>query len=467
MLDIIMMTWRKRIKYPELIGLIVAATATRLWNLFTPNAIVFDEVYFKAFAGHYLDGRYFFDIHPPLAKLIFAGWAKILGISADTLLNHAPLLLRIIPALAGIAIIPLFWGILRRLGVSRKFAFIGALALVFENALVVESRFILMDSLLLMFGLAAIYLYLTYQQTRSNWRWLWIILAAICAGSTMSIKWTGLTILALLGVLWVGDFINNWREWRKRLIELGILVVIPFLIYAGSFWLHFALLPKSGDGDAFMSNTFQSQLIGNPNYNQNTHTSIASRFVELNIEMFRANQTLTATHPYSSQWFTWPLETRPIYYWQGDTLSNGKQGNIYLLGNPVVWWGVVFGAIIGIFTLIIARIKLSKKAQLSLSFLLIAYLFNFMPFMAVSRVMFLYHYFLAFIFSLAAVCVLWDSISDSLVAEGAISRKSLWRVLGVLMSIIILSFIYFSPLTYGTPMSPADLQAHMWLKSWR
>jgi dolichyl-phosphate-mannose-protein mannosyltransferase len=467
MLDIMNILWRKLTKYPELIIIILVALLTRFWELFTPNAVVFDEVYFKAFAGHYLDGRYFFDIHPPLAKLIFAGWAHILGLSASSLTDGTAVALRVIPAFAGVMIIPIFWGILRRLGTSRRFAFLGTLALLLDSALIVESRFILMDSLLLMFGLGAIYCYLVFQQKRTNWRWLWIILAASSAGAALSIKWTGMTALALLLLLWFGDLMSNLKKWPKRLLELGVLIIIPVLLYVGCFWIHLELLPHSGDGDAFMSTNFQATLIDNPNHYKNAHMTFAKRFIELNHEMLSASQTLTATHPYGSRWYTWPLEIRSVYYWQGEVMSDGKQGNIYLLGNPVVWWGVVIAVIAGILTLIIGHIKLPQRTQLGLSLLLIAYLINFVPFMAVTRVMFLYHYFYSFIFSLAAVCVLWDSITTILVSEGQLTRRTLLRSLGLVSLVIILGFLYFAPLTYGTPLSPSELQAHMWLRSWR
>ena len=467
MLEDMKATWQRLTKYPELIALITVATATRLWDLFTPSAVVFDEVYFKAFAGHYLDGHYFFDIHPPLAKLIFAGWAHLLCLTAGNLLDGNAVALRVIPAVAGILIIPLFWGILRRLGTSRRFAFIGTLALTCENALLVESRFVLMDSLLLMCGLAAIYFYLVFQQTISRWRWLWLALAAVSAGAAASIKWTGLTALALLTLMCLGDLMSDLRSWTKRLFELAVLILVPIIIYVGSFWLHFALLPASGDGDAFMSTKFQATLVDSPNYDNHAHLSFANRFIELNREMFSASQTLTATHPYGSRWYTWPLEVRPIYYWQGDTQPNGRQGNIYLLGNPIVWWGIVLAGIAGILTLVLRRIKLSQQSQLAISLLLIAYLMNFVPFMAVTRVMFLYHYFFSFIFSLAAVCLLWDSISVIMVKQSVITRQTLLWSLGAVAAAIIVGFVYFAPLSYGTPLSPSDLQAHMWLKSWR
>ena len=38
-----------------------------------PNETVFDEVHFGKFVSGYYTGEYFFDIHPPLGKLIITG----------------------------------------------------------------------------------------------------------------------------------------------------------------------------------------------------------------------------------------------------------------------------------------------------------------------------------------------------------------------------------------------------------
>ena len=49
--------------------------------------------------------------------------------------------------------------------------------------------------------------------------------------------------------------------------------------------------------------------------------------------MIRENVRLAATHPDASAPWTWPLMKVAPYFWQGEGAS------IYLVGNPVVWWG--------------------------------------------------------------------------------------------------------------------------------
>ncbi len=452
--------------HPELVGLIVAAFATRIWTLFTPNAVVFDEVYFKAFAAHYLDPRYYFDIHPPLGKLLLGGLAHLLHLSPDAMISGTALPLRFLPAAAGILLIPLVWAILRRLGASRPFAFLGAFLVLADNALLTESRFILMDSTLLLFGLGAVYLYLVARDSQTRRHWLWFALAALSAGAAVSIKWTGLNALGIIGLVWLWDQRGRVASWRKRLGELAILAILPLAVYMGAFWVHFQLLPHSGDGDAFMTPQFQATLVGNPNYNPNTHLRFLYKFEQLNIEMYQANKTLTATHPYGSHWYTWPLELRPIYYWEGSQYQNGAQGNIYLLGNPIIWWGVWIAIIAGLCYSWFSRRKLRPATVSALALAFAAYFINLLPFVGVARVMFLYHYFFSFIFSLIFAVMLWNDLatgSDGHQLESPAHRQ----VFAAVLAIVALGFLFFAPLTYGWLLSPTGLQARMWLHSWR
>lgn len=454
---------------PELLALTLAAVVTRLWGVFTPNAVIFDEVYFKAFAGHYLDHHYFFDIHPPLVKLLLAGWAALMHLpAADLISTTTPTVgLRILPAIAGILIIPLFWALLRRFGASRPFAFLGAFALLLDNALLVESRLAVMDSLLLLFGLACIYFYLIARRTTSHWYWLWVSLAAAAGGAAVSTKWTGATALGLVGLMWLADLRFRRPSLRRALGGLAIGILVPLAIYVGSFAAHFALLPQSGDGDAFMTPNFQATLKGSSYYDPTVRFGFVDKFVELNREMFTANQTLTAGHPYGSRWYTWPLELRPIYYWQGQTQDDGRQGNIYLLGNPAVWWGILIAAAGGLAYARLQRIRLRSTTVAALSFLGVAYLVNFLPFVGVPRVMFLYHYFFSFIYSLAFVIILWNDLSADRNGKNSLATRPARRVYAGVLGLILLTFLYFAPLTYGTLLTTPTLNSHMWLRSWR
>jgi dolichyl-phosphate-mannose-protein mannosyltransferase len=55
--------------------LLALGLLTRFWLFGYPNTAVFDEVYFGKFVSAYYTHQYFFDIHPPLGKLLIAGFA--------------------------------------------------------------------------------------------------------------------------------------------------------------------------------------------------------------------------------------------------------------------------------------------------------------------------------------------------------------------------------------------------------
>lgn len=461
---LVVMKHRARL-YPELLLLFVLAILSRSWQLFKPNSVVFDEVYFKAFAGNYLDGRYFFDIHPPFGKLVLAGWAYICGLSGQVLANTTALPLRVVPAVFGILLIPIVWGIIRKLGGSRKAAFLGGFIILLDNTLLVESRFILTDTILLATGLGAIYTYLHIRKSSGPKYYAGLVLSVLLAAMSFSTKWTGLTALALICIMWAYDSRKNLLS-RSGIGQLLILGLVPFFFYFSLFAIHFKLLPASGEGDAFMSTRFQSTLVDNSNYNPETKMALPEKFIELNVAMFQANKTLTASHPYGSHWYSWPLELRPIYYWQGETLANGKQGNIYLLGNPMIWWGC-FAALLSGLIFFISRKSLRKKGSTKIVILLlIAYLMNYLPFVAVTRVMFLYHYFFSLIFSIILAVLLWDFMSSKLSQDDSKKKLLSGLYIGIIV-VICLAFIYFAPLSYGIPLSPTELQDRIWLQSWR
>jgi len=466
-------------RHPEVFILIGAALATRLWGLFTPAAVVFDEVYFKVYAGDYLKHSYYFDPHPPLGKLLLAGWAWLTHLDPSSLTGTGPVVaLRILPALAGAAIIPIFYAFLRQLGASRRIATLGATLLLLDNALLVESRFVLIDSMLIAFGLGAVTCFLAARRRSGRGRTTFVIAAALLAGLAASTKWTGLTALGLIGLIWTADQIfaarklrrDFLRDLRKRVLEGIALIFIPILVYLSVFWVHFSLLTTSGQGDAFMSPRFQSTLVGNQLYNPSVHMNFWDKFIDLNHAMSQSEETLkTATHPYGSKWSSWPIMYRSVYYWQGETLDDGTQGNIYLLGNPAVWWGILIIVAGGCLASSKALHRL-RNFRFALIMLGAGYLMNFLPFSRIVRVMFLYHYLFALIYSLAfAVLMLgaladWNTDGPTPWKFSSPVSKNLY--IGVL-TVALICFLYFAPLSYGFPLTPTELAQHMWLPSWR
>ncbi|MBW4061413.1 phospholipid carrier-dependent glycosyltransferase [Candidatus Saccharibacteria bacterium] len=457
--------------HPELILLTLAAFITRFWFVTKPNAVVFDEVYFKVYAGDYLTHSYYFDPHPPLGKELLGLWAWLSHQSGAILTSSAPGVdLRYLPAFAGALIIPVVYVLLRQLGGSRRIATLAALAVLADNALLVESRLVLIDSMLVLFGLGAVVAYLA-SRTRTGWRsYTFVALAAILGGMASSTKWTGISALGLIGLIWLYDLVKKHANLKQAAIRLAMIITIPTAVYLTVFAIHFATLTNSGQGDAFMPLRFQATLVGNPNYSPTAHESFIHKFIDLNVEMNAAEASLkTATHPYGSAWYTWPIESRPVYYWAGDALPNGNQGNIYLLGNPVVWWGtlIVLAVLGGQF---LAGRRIPRRWVFAIGLLSTAYLANWLPFSLIHRVMFLYHYLFALIYSIALA-----SLGLGLVSGWNLTSDHFWHFRSkasrngyiAALVLIVVGFVYFIPLSYGNPISPSSLVQHDWLKSWR
>lgn len=453
--------------YPEIWILTFLALVTRLWQLASPSALVFDEVYFRQFAASYLSHNFFFDIHPPLVKLIFAGIGALFHLSPEQVVSGDPgaLILRILPAVAGAALVPLMYIIVRQIGLSRQIAVLSAVLVLCDNALLVESRFVLMDSLLLLAGFSALSCYLKLRKTKGNHRWVWLVVLALLLGALVSTKWTGLAVATLITVAWLIDGVITHTRWQRLVGEVVVAFCIAATIYVSCFAVHFALLTHSGSGDAFMSEKFQSTLIGNASYNPISRMSFWDKFIETNKEMYTAQSSLDdVTHPYASRWYSWPLEVRPVYYWKGSTLSNGMQGNIYLLGNPAVWWLSAAGALLALLVWLVRPRHLGRSRKY-VALLLAGYALNFIPFIFIERPMFLYHYLFALIFSMLLTCIMLDRLFKWQTRKygRAVTSRTYW----LLLIIIVLGFLYFVPLSYGWPMTPADLQQKMWLTTWR
>ena len=448
----------------ELLALTFVTAVTRLTAITHPRAIVFDEVYFRQFALRYLDGSYFFDIHPPLGKLLLAGWAKLFGVSATAQSTDPAVVLRILPALAGTALVAVFYLLLRELSASRRVATFGAALLLLDNAILVESRLILVDSMLLLLGIGAITCYLAARRRTGRAHWILLTSSAVLAGMTASTKWSGLTALGVIGLVWLAQTVRQRISWRLAIPQAAILLLVPAFIYVSVFAVHFQLLPHSGPGDAFMSPRFQSTLVGNASYNPAARMSFADRFIELNKAMNAAEDSLNNSHhPYSSSWVSWPFLRRPVYYWAG------PKEYIYLQGNPVIWWGTLVGMVVVALGWM-CRPELFERHRGPMALLGVGWAANFLPFATIVRPMFLYHYFFAFLFSIAAVSIGLGLLAGWMTDGAGAWQFPSWRPTVLywgMLAVALAGFLFFAPISYGLPLSDGGLSARIWLQSWR
>ncbi len=422
-----------------------------------PKQVVFDEVHFGKFISGYYSHEYYFDIHPPLGKLIIAGFGKFFDFKpefsfaqiGENFPDKKYLALRFLPTLAGALLAPVIFLLALELGLGQWAAATAGALVILDTALLVQSRFILLDAFLLLFGFSALACYFRAVRTKKS---SWLVGFAIFSGLAISIKWTGIGFVGLAGIAALWDAIKH-KTWTKFFTEAVLFwAIIPGIIYYTVFAVHFALLPKSGAGDAFMSLAFQKSLIGNPNDGAPNVAPLSTfeKFIELNAQMYSSNQHLTATHSYSSPWYSWPLMSRPIYYWV-DSTDPAAIARIYFIGNPLIWWGSTIAVIF-----LIMHIFRTRKSPDRLALLLIiGYFINMLPFIGVQRVLFLYHYMPALVIAIL--------ISVYCIEKFHPNPKKAFKII-VVASLI--SFIFFAPLAYGLKLSPTEYNLRTWLKSW-
>lgn len=105
-------------------------------------------MHFGKFASYYIKREYFFDVHPPLAKLLlgFAGWLigydghfEFENIGDDYLSNNVPYIgLRSLPAILGSLTVPIVYAIMRESGYPKLVALLSAALIIFGESLALD-----------------------------------------------------------------------------------------------------------------------------------------------------------------------------------------------------------------------------------------------------------------------------------------------------------------------------------------
>lgn len=258
------------------------AFGTRLWKIGLSNIVTWDEAHFGKFGSYYIKHEYYFDVHPPLGKML-VGLSGVLAGYNGTFefksgekypeeLNYT--FMRAFNAFFGIVCIPMAYYTAKELKLKKPAVWLVTLMVLCENSYTTISRFILLDSMLLCGTVATVFCWVKFHNQRHNsfepeW-FFWLFMTGFSIGCVCSVKLVGLFVTALVGLYTIEDLWNKFGDTKMPLTTLAAhflsrvvgLILVPFLIYLLSFALHFAILNKSGPGDAQMSSLFQANLKG-------------------------------------------------------------------------------------------------------------------------------------------------------------------------------------------------------------
>lgn len=171
---------------------------------------------------------------------------------------------------------------LRNLNCYASTCLFGSLLFALDNAQVGQTRFIFLDTILLLSIMAVIYScirfyrYQVINSTSFTKEWyFWLVQIGFWLSCAMSCKYIGVMSYLSVGIfvacnLWQlcrSDRCPSVRLFLRHFVQrLNYLVLLPFVLYLFWFWVHFKILKYGSDDNQFMSETFQDSLELKPEY---------------------------------------------------------------------------------------------------------------------------------------------------------------------------------------------------------
>ena len=388
------------------------------------NSSYFDEIYHARTAWESLrhDGMYEIT-HPPLGKLILALGLKLFGVT--------PFGWRFSGTLCGVLMLPLLYAFVQRLFGRRSVSISCTLVFAFDFMHFTQSRIATIDTYSVLFILG-MYYYMYRFVSEEERRPLHLFLSGVFFGLGAASKWTCLYAGAGLALIWLlywlrsGEILKR-AFWKNVGFCLLCFVLVPGLIYYLSYWPYGRTAGLSGV-KMFFDSEYMGLVLDNQRY------------------MFSYHSGLVATHPYSSRWYEWLLDIRPILYYADYT--GGRRSIIMAFTSPLLCWGGLLSMIA-----VAAYSRRDRKA----GFILLGYLSQLLPWVPVSRLTFAYHYFPSEIFLVLALGYLLAGLED----RGK-------KYAGVAVAAIAVGlFVLFYPCLSGLSASAAYCENVLrWFPTW-
>lgn len=411
------------------------------------NSSYFDEIYHARTAWEHLNGLWPYEIsHPPLGKLIIS-----LGVS---LFGMNPFGWRFMGTLFGVLMLPLMYLLLKKLFGGRAVPALGTIVFASDFMHFVQTRIATIDTYAVFF-IMLMYLFMYLYLSRES---LWALgLCGVFFGIGAACKWTCIYAGIGLALLWGAHWFRRFRDKRFAAVKASLskdspaeltdkppsllpvflksclfcllfFVVIPCLIYYLSY------IPYGqAEGAPLFSRKYLQIVLDNQKFMFNYHSGVV------------------AEHPYSSRWYQWILDIRPILYYL-EYFDNGSRSSICAFLNPALCWG-------GLLSLFVLGYTAVFRRDCKAAFILVGYLSQLIPWMFISRLTFEYHYFPSSVFLVLALGYVSKLMS--------LNKKN-WACYAMPFAVCsVILFVLFYPALSGRPVDGSVAGAMMgWLPTW-
>ncbi len=405
----------------------------------------FDEIYFVRTAEQYLHSQLPYEwTHPPLGKLIQASSLLIFGFN--------PFGWRIMGVIFATLMIPLIYLFGKKMFGTWIGGFTAAFLLTFDFMHFTMARMGTADTYVVFFSLASQLFFFIYLKNVLDKGWKTSVIPLFFAffffALGFSSKWLVLYgfvgELALLVVL----RLNEVRKLKRNLstkvyafLDHPYSVIVAFILFAiGIYFLTY--IPDMLAGRSFFD------------------------VINLQGQMYIYHTTLTATHPFSSPWYSWPFLFDPInntvhvpVWLQSASLSNNLTSTIVVMGNPAVWW-IGFASVLGLTVYNLPKVfrkSFSLKQYLPAIFLIVVFFFQWIPYVLLTRVIFIYHFYS----NVPLLC-----LASAFVISRYWGNKWMKIAAVAYFALTIALFVLFYPVISGVPTSTTTIASLKWFGSW-
>lgn len=396
------------------------------------NSSYFDEIYHARTALEHIENISPYEItHPPLGKLIIGIGIQIFGMT--------PFGWRFMGTLFGVLMLPILYVLLKRMTRSSAIAGCGTVIFAFDFMHFVQTRIATIDTYAVFFILL---MYLFMWRFVSGGKWRYLALSGIFFGLGAASKWTCIYAGGGLAVIWLVYWITQGRKphFARRFFAncafcLVFFIAIPLAIYYASYYFYGTAKGLDGGIGMYFTKDYFDTVWDNQVY------------------MWEYHSDLVSTHPYSSRWYQWLVDARPILYYLEYFEDGTTKSAFGAFMNPVFCWA-------GLLAIIANVLFIIKDRDGRAAFIVIGYLAQLLPWVLVTRLTFAYHYFPSEVFMLLALANVWAKLRDLAVPWW---RRNMYAVTGVCAGL----FVAFYPVLTGLRCALWYTRGFLkWFPSW-